>query len=101
MKSDSAVLGYLDLRSIFNLTLPNARDVLIDCHSLPDFFKNSPKTINQIKIIYTYVWQSQVRMFDFAKCELCCNKSYLGIFSISLRILRRQNQKPNKYILHL
>jgi len=42
-----------------NLTLPNARYVLIDCHTLPDFLKNSSETINQIKIIYTYSWQSQ------------------------------------------
>jgi len=42
-----------------HLTLPNMRYVLIDFHALPDFLKNSPKTINQIKILDTYSWQSQ------------------------------------------
>jgi len=59
MKSACAVAKYSGLCSMFNLTLPNVRDVLIDGHSLPDFLKNSPKTINQIKILYNYSWQSR------------------------------------------
>ncbi len=70
MKSEGAVARYLGLCSIFNLTLPNARDVLIDCHSLPNFLKNSLKTINQIKILYTYSWQSRYLKLEDGSCHL-------------------------------
>jgi hypothetical protein len=69
MKSEGAVVTNYLLElclGLTYLTLPNTSYVVKDFYALSGFLKNSPKTKDKIKILYTYRWQSKHLKLEMA-----------------------------------